>query len=540
MVNKLPQLNEQQLTLGVSRLSDLYHKLTLDLFDQVVDRLTERGTTSLEENPYIWQLEKMSNMGLLNDENIRLIAERSQIAEELIREVISGEGYKIYQDTRQHLAESMGRSLPNGGNQVFDRLESLVNQTIYDMDNLVNTTLPKSVQNVYKSAIEETVAKVVIGVSTPKEALSETLMKWHEKGFYGFTDKAGRSWRADSYARTVIQSTTYRAYNEARMAPAKELGVDTYYYSVKSAAREMCAPLQHQIVTTGEARTEEGVRLLALSDYGYGTPGGCLGINCAHTLTPFLPGINEKPDLPPWLENLTPEQAIENANVQAKQRALEREIRRNKERLHVAEKLGDQELVQKYQLKGKTLDSAMKDWVGKHSFLYRDKVREKYVENSKSFDKQEKLIKTYISKTESQYKDMVNLLGKDRMPSMEEFKNMRYNNTNQYRELVESARWKNATFPSEKSFTGHFRKHRDEFNGFSMEDYQAHASDLLSRPIGEGVEGYDTPTRRVRYDTENNIFVAGDVRRKTIKTMMKPEKGARYYEEDKEREFNTD
>ena len=38
---------------------------------------------------------------------------------------------------------------------------------------------------------------------------------------------------------------------QMRMRPAQELGIDTFYYSIKAAAREMCAPLQNQIVTTG-------------------------------------------------------------------------------------------------------------------------------------------------------------------------------------------------------------------------------------------------------------------------------------------------
>ena len=35
------------------------------------------------------------------------------------------------------------------------------------------------------------------------------------------------------------------------------------------------------------------------------------GINCGHTMTPFIPGVNYKPDLPEHLANLTPEEALE-------------------------------------------------------------------------------------------------------------------------------------------------------------------------------------------------------------------------------------
>ena len=140
----------------------------------------------------------------------------------------------------------------------------------------------------------------------------------------------------------------------------------------------MCAPLQHQIVTTGVARTEAGERILALADYGYGHPAGCQGINCTHEMTPYIPGVNYKPDLPDHLKDLTPEEAIANANVQAKQRALERSIRKSKELLHVAEKLGDSELVSKYKSKVRMKQGAMRGFLSQHPYLHRDYAREKY------------------------------------------------------------------------------------------------------------------------------------------------------------------
>lgn len=83
----------------------------------------------------------------------------------------------------------------------------------------------------------------------------------------------------------------YRVYREMRERPAEELGIDTFYYLMKATAREACAPLQHQIVTKDEAFTaEDGTQVYSLNDYGYGSPGGCLGINCGHMMTPFILG----------------------------------------------------------------------------------------------------------------------------------------------------------------------------------------------------------------------------------------------------------
>lgn len=395
---ELVKLNDQQLTLDASQVSELYHKLTLELFDQVVDRLLERGSVSLAENPYIWQLEKMNQMGLLNEENVKLIAEYSGIAEEQLRHVIESEGYKVYKTTRDQLAEALGEDDLDDNPEIQNNLASYANQALGDVNNLINSTLPESVRSVFQSVIEESVGKVVTGITTPERALNDTIMKWFEKGFYGFTDSQGKRWRADSYARTIIRSTVKRAFREMRTAPAKEFGIDTFYFSKKATAREACAPLQHQIVTYGPQREENGITILSMADHGHGTPAGCLGINCGHDITPFVVGFNELPDLGPDVKDITPSEAIANANAQAKQRALERSIRNSKEKLHVANKLGDKELISKYKSKIRTQQSAMRDFLKDKPFLHRDYAREKYFKkNEKPASVEPAGNKSYIS-----------------------------------------------------------------------------------------------------------------------------------------------
>lgn len=376
MTKKKPiKLNDQQLMLMADNVSDIYRQLCNDLFDNVVERLHDRGTYYLDQQPYLWQLEKMADVGMLNDHNIKLIAEYSGIAEKQIRYIIENEGYQVYKDTHAQLNSNAYNY------KVMKDLISYSNQAVNDVHNLINTTLPKSVQATYKDIVETTVAKVITGMATPQKALDETIMKFQERGFYGYTDRAGRRQRADAYARTVIKTTARRTFNEMRMRPAQELGIDTFYYSIKAAAREMCAPLQNQIVTTGRARTEEGVKIFALDDYGYGKPGGCQGINCGHTMTPFIPGVNYMPDIDDDLKGLTEEQAIKNANVQSKQRAMERAIRASKERLHVAKTMHNDELTAKYKTRLAEQKRALKSYVDKYPFLYRDRERERYYDD---------------------------------------------------------------------------------------------------------------------------------------------------------------
>lgn len=394
------QFNDEQLLLQASNVADIYHQLALDLFDNVVERVTERGTVYLGKQPYIWQLEKMQQMHLLNEDNLKLISKYSGVAEEQLRHIVENEGLKLYTDTKQQLMEDLGRGSAGNSNHIQEILADYASQAIGDLNNLINTTLPKAVIGAYQGIVEQSVARVVTGLSTADKAISDTVMKWQEKGFQGFKDSAGRNWKIDNYARTVIKTTTYRTYREMRTRPAEELGIDTFYFSKKASARKSCAPLQHEIVTTGRARVEHGEKILALSDYGYGRPEGCLGINCGHMLTPFIPGANYKPDLGEDVAEVTPEKAEENANAEAKQRALERSIRANKEKLHVAEKLGDDDLINKYKSKIGTQNAALKDYINKHPFLKRDEAREKYYDDPYTKSKKEAKVRKELEKLE--------------------------------------------------------------------------------------------------------------------------------------------
>lgn len=349
----------------------LFHELSMEMMKNIVRRLKQRGTVDLIENPYVWQLEKLNDMHLITEENVKLISKYSGVAEEVFRDVIANEGFKIYQDSHQQLAQALkSDATPNP--LVQDSLNSLAKQTMFEVNNLINTTMPKALQKNYKQTLESAVTGVVSGTKSHEKALSEAVLKMYERGFTAFRDRGGRIWTVERYAKTVIRTTTFRTYREMRERPADDLGIDTYYYSAKSSARELCAPLQHQIVTKGVARTIKGERVLSLPDYGYGSPGGCLGINCGHYLTPFVVGVNYKPELPEYLQHLTEEEAKQNALDKARLKAFDREIRINKDKQILAKELGDKELQTKLKLKEKTFKTGRKSLIEKNPTVLGD------------------------------------------------------------------------------------------------------------------------------------------------------------------------
>ena len=143
-----------------------------------------------------------------------------------------------------------------------------------------------------------------------------------------------------------------------------------------------------------------------------------------------------------------------------------------------------------------------------------------------------------------EYRKIVDVLGVEKSSiSLAEFQDLKYNDVERYKELKDRVVWSEAKFPSEKSLNGHFEKHAKEFvQNMTKEDYQKAAASLLSQPVDDATVGYETEEgRRVRYDKKNNIMAIGNGTaggKIRINTMLRPEKGEEYYNENYDRDHN--
>ena len=388
----MAKANDDKMLLEASGVGDIYKQMSEELFIRMIKRIKQRGVADLKDNPYLWQLEKINDMHQLNEANINYVVRHTGIARELIDEIIQNEGLKVYKNSAEQIAEDLNRPKPNY-NSVQETLKKYAHQTFLEIDNLVNQTLlttnmpDNAVMKVYKRIIEQTVAEVTTGLKSPDKAVSDTVMKWIDKGIpSGFVDKGGHTWSIERYADTVMTSTTYRVYNEMRTSAADELGVDTFLMSSHAASRPACAPIQGHVVTkqrSGFESNEAGVGYVAsLYDHDYGEPGGTMGINCRHTLTPFIIGVNKVPDT----KIPDPKQAIANGKKQASQRSYERGIRDAKYKLEAAKQLGDDKLIQHYQSLLAKRRLGIRKLLDNNEFLHRDYSRERIYKNQKLLD----------------------------------------------------------------------------------------------------------------------------------------------------------
>ncbi|MEK6452609.1 phage minor capsid protein [Caldifermentibacillus hisashii] len=371
---KEPKITPYQLDLFTEPVADIYRALEDEIFLLVVKRLKAGGIIN-EDDILHWQVERMQELRMLNQETIKALAKATGIAEKEIIKAIEEVGYRTIESVDSELKYAF-EPLPIP-NHIDTILATYVQQTFREIDNLVNQTLittnygEGTVTRMYRKIVEETTGKVLAGTTTINKAVAETVIKWADKGIEtAFIDKGGHVWSLERYADTVIRSTVNRTYNELRMSRMEDYGVDLVLVSSHPDPREACAPIQGKVASIKPTR-ENKSKHPSIYEFGYGEPAGLRGINCRHMFYPFVEGLNVNNQI--QYDEATMKK---NRELSQKQRYYERQVRKAKRSLMLAEEIGDEETIQRYKRLVRSRQAKVREFVDEHGLIRRyDKER---------------------------------------------------------------------------------------------------------------------------------------------------------------------
>lgn len=376
-------ITPKQLDIEAALIQDSYEALEKELTKKLINILKKSTSVELSEvTQRQWIIEKMSQLNMLNIETIKeIVSANSNYSQSQLKKVIVDMGYEVVEDVDKQLSRLTGNAIP-GRNEIDNTLNSFFNQQWMDLDNHINQTListnyqSNKLVRAYQHVLNDTVSKVVGGVTTPEKAIRSAIYSWVEKGILSnFVDAGGNEWSIERYVRMVVKTTTHRTYQDLRLKRTKDFGVVTALMSSHSAARKACADIQGGwvlLVRTADA-PEEYREIPSLYDYGYGSPDGTQGINCSHRLYPGIPGVtkNNMPEPP------SPEEAQENAKIVANQRRMEVSIRNAKRKLNAAEQLEDKEDIQHFKQLIRNRQGALRTFISENDdLLHRSYERE--------------------------------------------------------------------------------------------------------------------------------------------------------------------
>ncbi|HFX3753042.1 TPA: phage minor capsid protein [Enterococcus faecium] len=361
-------------------ITNIYSELEDRIFNIIIKALKQSRFENVEkEDVLLWQAKQLSKMGVLNENVIDLLASYTGETQEAIEQLIKGNGVKIVNEIDRELERMVHKSVPVS-DDVNKILDSLVRQTFKDLNNNVNQTLittnfnENAVMRAYQAILKQSTLESMTGLKTHEKAVKDNVYKMVDMGIKsGFTDKAGREWSMEAYSRTVVQTTSHRTFNDLRLKRMEDFDCVTALMSSHPAARKACATIQGDwvLVVPKNKAPDEFKHLPSIYDHGYGEPDGTQGINCKHILYPGRPDVNTN-NQPQY----DADEAQENAEIQQKQRKLERDIRYQKKRMNAALELEDPETVQMCKQVIANKQKQLRELVNEHGFLVRDYSRE--------------------------------------------------------------------------------------------------------------------------------------------------------------------
>ena len=358
-----PKITPQNMDLFTNPVVEIYQALEEEIFQMVAKRLKTNPSHG-KDHVLEWQIDKMQQLRMFNQETIKALSKATGIAEKEIKRIIADVGHGTIAGVDKELSR-VYTTLPPPSH-IDAILSTYVQQTFRELDNFVNQTLittnygEGTATRMYRKIVEETTGRVLAGTTTVNKAVAETVIKWSEKGIEtSFVDKGGHTWNLENYARTVIRSTTNRTYNELRMSRMQEYGVDLVLVSSIMDAREICSHIQGKVASMSNPSSNP--KYPSIYDYGYGTPGGIRGINCRHQFFPFIDGVNENNQPQYDLDEVTKKREISQ-----KQRYYERRIRSAKQSLNLAKAIGDEDTILKYKRLVRNRQARIREFVAEH------------------------------------------------------------------------------------------------------------------------------------------------------------------------------
>lgn len=228
-------------------------------------------------------------------------------------------------------AEAARKVIPNTA--VVEAIASALHRDLGRVEgNLLRDTI-----DAYRSVQAATAARIATGVETRRQASQAAWQALVDKGITGFTDTAGRRWKLSSYAEMVGRTNVARAATQGQTDRQKSLDIDLVIVSNHSQECKLCRPYEGKILAisgpTGDielehaTRDDEMVTVHVEATLAQAQSAGFQHPNCRHSVSAFLPGVTKPP-------KDTRDEAGDTARQ--RQRAIEREIRKYKEREQAA------------------------------------------------------------------------------------------------------------------------------------------------------------------------------------------------------------
>ena len=242
-----------------------------------------------------------------------------------------------------------------------------------DLNNSLNAAerrILRQFDDKYADVIAAVSSELATGVMTARQAVGDALIHFADQGITGFVDRGGHHWTLENYAEMATLTAIERATLSSYVDTMQSYGFDLAVIDGHGGSCPICRAWEGVIVSVSGNDTNYPSLTEAEND-------GVFHPRCIHGITTYYPGISHEPKGGFRNEPREVQPPSKAYTARSEQRYMERQIRKYKDRLIVAQtqqqKLMAQNKVREWQ---NALDELIDKQPGSN-YMYRHRDREK-------------------------------------------------------------------------------------------------------------------------------------------------------------------
>lgn len=423
-------LTPEQLQNLPQELTDLYGQLSEFILQDIARRIA-KGAQITDTAEY--QLYRARSLGLSTDEIAAKIAEINGSSAAEINRLIREAAAQSDEFDRKMLGADKGAAIPLEDNQQLQKLISAqIAETAGKCENLTNTmgfadhdflgrVYYLSMTDMYRREMDSAHMKVATGATDYMTAIRQACNKLAASGVRTIDYESGRSDRIEVAARRAILTSVAHVTHRISEQNGEELGADGWEMSAHSGSRPSHAVYQGRQYT--QEQYERIIKPLISEP------------NCRHDVFPIILGVSEPVYTEEELQNIDqPPFTYEGRTYTAyeasqQMRKMERAMRKQKDRCIVADAAGDEEAFATASIR-----------LNRQKYIYEDfcKAADSYTEYERTYVtgfNRSIAARSGVAAIKKEYKLIASTLDKSAVPSIDDFKKMLYNNSDEYKQL---------------------------------------------------------------------------------------------------------
>lgn len=423
-------LTPEQLQNLPQELTDLYDQLSEFILRDIA-RCIAKGAEITDTAEY--QLYRAKSLGLSTDEIAAKIAEINGSSASEINRLIREAAAQSDEFDRKMLGADKGAAIPLEENAQLQKLISAqIAETAGKCENLTNTmgfadhdflgrVYYLSMTDMYRREMDSAHMKVVTGATDYMTAIRQACNKLAASGVRTIDYESGRSDRIEVAARRAILTSVAHVTHRISEQNGEELGADGWEMSAHSGSRPSHAVYQGRQYT--QEQYERIIKPLISEP------------NCRHDVFPIILGVSEPTYTEEELQNIDqPPFTYEGRTYTAyeasqQMRKMERAMRKQKDRCIVADAAGDEEAFATASIR-----------LNRQKYIYEDfcKAADSYTEYERTYVtgfNRSIAARSGVAAIKKEYKLIASTLDKSAVPSIDDFKKMLYNNSDEYKQL---------------------------------------------------------------------------------------------------------